>query len=206
MGRLDVMKSLLRSAAREAKTRVDQLELGSTLRDFADQAVMRRIAVDEQRLTAAVGRVPGIASATVSVTERGVAVQAVDDAGTELSVTFQPHAVLFAAGGAKEVTFRTQPPEAAERPRCGEVFGAIATEIARALWGPFLRRQPSGGSHQVFVHRKGALLSADLRTVPEVRAAAAQPVTANILDLLRLKRINVGAGEVTLEAGLEGMP
>lgn len=205
MGRLDVMKSLLRSAAREAKSRVDQLDLGTNLRELADQAVMRRITVDEQRLTVAVGRIPGIASATVSVTEEGVAVQVVDAAGTELAVTFHPQGVLFAARGAKEITFRTQPPEATEQPRCAEVFGAIATEIARALWGPFLKRQPTT-AHQVFVHRKGALLSADLRTVPEVRAATAQPITANILDLLRLKAIVLGPGELTLQAGLEGMP
>lgn len=205
MGRLDIMKSLLRSAAREASSRIDKLELGSALRDFVDQAVMRRITLDEQRLTVAVGRIPSIASATVAVSPDGVAVQVIDTSGNEISVTFRPQKISFAPRGAKEITFRVDPPEAAELPRSVEVFGAIASEVARALWGPFLPRR-TATQHQVFVHQQGALLSADLRTVPEVRAALSQRVTAAMLDILRLKGITLLPGRLELEAGLEGMP
>lgn len=203
MGRLDVLKSLVRSTAKRAASSLGELELGQAAGDLVQQALLRRMVVDEAQLTAAVCKLGGIESATVSVTEYGIAVQVSDDRGQDLSVTLHPQTVSFAPRGAKEITFAVDPPEANSQPRCAEVFGAVASELACTLWATVLPRTES--THQVFVHRHGASLSADLRTVPGVRQALGNPVGAALIDTLRLREVTLAPGRIQLRVGVEGL-
>jgi hypothetical protein len=86
-------------------------------------------------------------------------------------------------------------------PRCADIVVAIATEVARTLWGPFLRTQRVR-ARPATAHREGAVLIVDLRSVAEVRAALGQPLLAAAIDALNVRSIEAEDGGLRLLAGL----
>lgn len=204
MSRLDVFKSLLRSTARGVAEQLKNMPAADALRQSLGEATMRRTAVSDERMTAAVGAMSGVAAATVSSCDGRVRVEVSFDDGSSLALALAPRGVKFAPRGAKEVRFSVTPSAAADHGRCADVFSAIAGEIARTLWGPVLRRR-AVGELSAFANRDKDLFSIDLRTVPEVREALTRPVTRNILDVIKLTALTVRDGHLGLSLAIEGM-
>ncbi|MDD9944267.1 MAG: hypothetical protein OXU20_24705 [Myxococcales bacterium] len=206
MARFDFLKSLARSAARSASGRLGATQLTEHLRRRVEKLSLLQTSLSDAQLTRAVGRSMGVAAATVRIDGGGVRVQVTDEAGRDTSMTLWPGKVSFAPQGAKEVSFSVEPPELAERSVAIDIVGAIAGEVARTLWGPFLagaqRRGNRRNSHATFVHRAGPLLTADLRSVPEVRAVLGQRLPATLLDALRLEALHTMPGALRLQLGL----
>lgn len=204
MSRFDVMKSLLRSAARTATKQLRRFDLPEPLRRALADALARSLTLREGQLTAAAGRLPALAAVTVCVKPGSVLVDASLNDGSELQACLIPLGIAFAPGGAKDLSFRVQPPEAAaERALC-DVVGAIAAELARALWGPFLtpNRQDADWA---FVERDRDILRVDLRTVPAVRAAMARAPVAMIMEALTVKEITAEPGRLRMTLALPEM-
>lgn len=205
MSRIDVVKSLLRSAARSANTGLAKLGSGS-LRERLSSFAFRRLLLSDSRLTAAVARVPEIAAATVSSSSGQLRIDASYHDGGSLLVTLTPIGSAFAPRGAKELSMRAEPESAALNPRSADIFAAIATEVAHALWGPFLRAQAAvGGARRTLAQRHGNVLVVDLRSVPAVRAALGQPLTASAIEALGLKAMEVAAGGLKLVPSIAGL-
>jgi hypothetical protein len=204
MSRIDVVKSLLRSAARAPTAQLARLRAPSTLRDRFLRLFGRRLWLSDGKLTAAVARVPEVAAATVSSTTGKLRVDASFHDGTSLLFALTPLGSAFAPRGAKEVSLRAEPESAALNPRCGDIVAAIATEVAHALWGPFLRGQREPG-RRALAHRHGDVLVVDLRSVPAVRAALRQPLLAAAIEALSLRTIEVTPGGLRLSPSLAGM-
>lgn len=203
MGRLDVLRSLVREAARRGGERLGASDLGARIERLVSHAVAGRLGLDDAELTAAVARVPGVAAATVAATAGALHVDVALDDGRALRVRFSLHAVKFAPAGAKELAFLVDPPEAAEDPRLRDAFAAVAGAVARALWKPVLRgTAPSGPS--AFVTRDGAVLVLDLRTVPDVRAALRTRLGTAVIDTVALRSVEIRPGGLTLRLGLPG--
>lgn len=199
--KLDVFKSMLRSAAVGTGKALGTLPLAGTARQLVDDLLAGRGRIPEERLSAAVARAPGVSSASVSCAPPEVRIDASYADGRRLQVAFVPASVRFAPQGAKEIGVHVLPAEATADPRAAELFSAIAGEVARTLWGPALGdRQPE--VHSAFVHRDAESLHVDLRTVPEVRAALTQRMPALIVEALRLTAIRVDAGSLRLSVGL----
>ena len=209
MARLDFLKSLARSAARSASDRLGASDLAEILRRRLGALSLLQTTLDDAQLTRAVGRSAGVAAATVQIDSGRLRVQVTDDAGRDTSMTLRPGNVSFAPHGAKEVSFAVEPPELADGALAVDIVGAIAAEVARTLWGPFLagarRSSARRHTHSAFVHRAGATLTADLRTVPEVRAILSQRLPAALLDALRLEGLQATPGVLRLQLGLHGL-
>jgi hypothetical protein len=203
MSRLDVMKSLVRSAASGA-TRVGRVWADTPLRKRLVEIVQRRLMVPDSLLTAAVARVPGVSAVTVSASRGELRVDATFHDGTNLLVHFIPVAVAFAPRGAKEWSLRAEPMNAAYDVRCADIVVALATEVARRLWGPFLRGQRARERRSAFAHRDGDVLVVDLRTIPEVRSALTQPLLAAAIEAFSLRAIEVMEGGLQLIPGVPG--
>jgi hypothetical protein len=203
MSRMDVVKSLLRSAAQSASSGLTRIGAGSW-REKLSSLAFRRLLVSDSRLTAAVARVPEVAAVTVSSHSGQLRIDASFHDGVSLLVTLTPVGTAFAPRGAKELSMRAEPETAARNPRSADIFAAIATEVALALWGPFLRTQAASG-RRALAQRHDDILVIDLRSVPAVRAALAQPLTASAIEALGLKSIEVAVGGLRLIPNVAGL-
>ena len=200
MSRLDVMKSLVRSAASTAGTQLGKL---TSLRAHISQFMQRRLLLADSRLTAAVARAPEVAAATVTTRGGQLRVDASFRNGENLLVHLTSLKTTFAPRGVKEWSMRTEPESAAYDPRCADIVAAMASEVARTLWGPLLRGRTGSGRRPV-AHRDGTTLVVDLRTVPEVREALAQPLLAAAIESFGLSSIEVSEGGLQLVPNLGG--
>ncbi|HEX2678596.1 MAG TPA: hypothetical protein VHM19_18215 [Polyangiales bacterium] len=204
MSRRDVVKSLLRSAAVGAGEQLAALGVTSSLKRTLSSLASGRMFIPDARLTAAVARVPEVVAATVTTRDGSMRIDLSFRDSPPLVMGFAPLSVTFATHGAKEWSVRVEPPAAALDPRCGDVLTALAGEVARSLWGPFLRREPPRG-RLAFAHREHDVLIVDLRTLPEVRAALSQRLYATGIDALALQDIVAADGGIRLHPRLPGL-
>ncbi len=186
MSRLDVLKSLLRGAAKAGSERVGKLKGVTDLRDALGDLRARRATVSEAALARAITHgVSGVRAVSVQLKDERAVVDLSFERGDPLVVAVIPEQTRFAPRGAKEVIFRVEPPELVGEARVREVVGAFAAAIARALWGPMLGERREG--EHALVDREGARLRADLRTVPSVRAALEGSAIGMALDVLSIE-------------------
>lgn len=200
MSRLDVMRSLLRSAAGSAGDALERLSQSPALRELWQG----RMFISDAKLTAAVARASDVIAATVSSHDGGVRVDASFRDGTSLVLRFCPQGVTFAQRGAKELRMRVEPSSAALDPRAADAFVALGTEIARALWGPFLVRQEQRGK-MTSVHRADDVLILDLRSLAEVRVALSQRLRATGMEAFALQSVVAEDGGLRLLPKLTGL-
>jgi hypothetical protein len=201
MSRLDVMKSLVRSAAEGAGALGRAWE---PLRKWLSHLASRRLTLPDRQLTAALARIPDVTAVTVSTRLGQLRVDASFRDGSALLVHFIPVNVAFAPRGAKEWSLRTEPESAAYDARCTDIVAALASEVARKLWGPFLRGREAIGRGPL-AHRDGTTLVVDLRSVPEVRSALGQPLMAAAIEAFGLRSIVADDGALQLIPGVAGL-
>ena len=204
MSRRDVMKSLLRSAATGASQRLAQSGVASSVRRSLSSLAGARLFIPDARLTAAVARVDEVSAATVSTRDGRLRIDLSFDEGPSLAMIVSPENVTFASHGAKEWSVRIDPQAAALDPRCVDVVAALAAEIARTLWGPFLRKESARGKN-AFVHRDRDTLIVDLRSLPDVRVALGQRISAAGIDAFGLQAIVAEDGGLRLVPKLPGL-
>lgn len=196
MSRIDVLKSLLRSTALAAADKVRNSPTTTAARDIIEQAGLMRTRITEAALTAAVARAANATAATVRAQQGRLLIDAsFDDSDKPLQFAIWPASFSFAPLGAKEIAFGVEPIEALRDPRAQDVCGALATEIAHAIWrsviGPV---QP--GESTAFVSREGDKLVADLRSVPAVRRNQAKKLAMTFIEALKPQRIEIEGGEL----------
>lgn len=199
--RLDVARSLFRSAAGGIVSGVERLKLIPSLRVLIETVLRQRMLLPDGKLTAAVAKAPDVTAATVSTRDGQMRIDASFRDGGRLLVHLRPLGTMFAPRGAKEWSVGVEPESAAFDPRCADIVVAIATEVARTLWGPFLRTQRVR-TRPATASRDGAVLMVDLRSVAEVRAALGQPLLAAAIDMLNVRSIEAEDGGLRLFAGL----
>jgi hypothetical protein len=201
MTRLDIARSLVRSAAGGLVSGIERLKLIPALRGLVETVLRQRMLLPDGKLTAAIAKAPDVAEATVSTRDGQMRIDASFRDGGRLLVHLRPLGTMFAPRGAKEWSVGVEPESAAVDPRCADIVVAIATEVARTLWGPFLRTQRTRG-RPATAHREGSVLIVDLRGVAEVRAALGQPLLAAAIDALNVRSIEAEDGGLRLLAGL----
>lgn len=197
--RFDVLKSLVRSAARAGAERVKDLDAVRGARAALAELRQRRIPITEPMMSSAIAQCHGIAATSVSLTNGRIVVDASFDDGRSLAMTVLPQEVRFAPRGAKEILFTVEPPEVVGDSRARDIVGCVAAAIARGVWGPMLGPRTDGEA--ALVEREGARLRCDLRSVPAVRASLEGSPLAMALDVLtisgfeiedRLLRVSIG--------------
>ncbi len=201
---LDILASLLRSTARSVAQQLRRLQVPPRFRRVLQDALMRRVTLKDEQLTAATGQVPGISEVTVSATAECLRIDARLDEGSSLVASLIPEGAVFAPRGAKEVSFRVEPGEVAASLVIRNTVAAIAALMARTVWGPLLPRQ-TAGAHLPFVERDGARLRVDLRTVPEVRNALRLQAVALAIDALDVRHVACTEDGLQLTLGVHGV-
>lgn len=206
MSRLDVLRSLLRSTVLSAEHGLASIPGADGVKRFFEQAAqgLGRVVVRDEQLTAAVARGGDVSAATVSSGRGCVRVDVTFNDGELLRMSLWPEGTAFAPLGAKELSFRVEPDDLAQRGRSRDVIGSIAAEIARTLWKPALARAPRSSEPTLVSSDRGRMV-VDLRSVPEVRWAMRQRVYSALVELLRPRAIEVGEGCLTLMLALEGL-
>ncbi|MDD9938772.1 MAG: hypothetical protein OXT09_34500 [Myxococcales bacterium] len=197
MSRVDVLKSLLRSTAVSAAEGVRKLPISAAVQRLLSEAALGRAPITDAQLTAEAARVAGVTAATVRTDTERVRLHATFEDGSDVAFALRPAGVMFAPGGAKEVSFTVEPPEAADAGRARDLIGSIGSAVARRLWAPVLARAPRApGSAPV--SRQGARLYMDLRSVPEVRWGLGRRVPATVIEALSLKAIELEEAKLVL--------
>ena len=202
MSKLDVVSSILRSSARSAAASLSGTQLGAALRRALSEMSPGRVAVGDDQLTRAVARVHGVAAATVSSANGRMRFHLGFDDGSQLLMSLVPSGMAFAPGGAKELFFTVEPPEAAQDHRSHDVLAAVASEVAKILWRAVLLRAPQS-DHGAFVTADSDRLVVDLRTVPQVRWALSQRLPKALIEALRPRALEAHDGKLTVLLALD---
>lgn len=205
MSRFDYLRSLLRSTTVSARDQFSRLKQLPTIHQALQDAIRRRVKLSDKQITAAVGCLSGISAVTVKASPGCLRINASLTDGRDLIARLIPSGVVCAPRGAKDLTFRVDPASIASDIRLAEIVGAIAGEIAQAVWGPLLF-QKSRSRHPAFVESEGDLLRVDLRTVPDVRVAIDQRATELMIDTLVVKQMTAEDGALCLVLGIQGIP
>lgn len=197
MSSLDLLTSLLRSAARGASSRLSRSSIAALFRSALSELSLGRSALSDEQLTRAVTRLPNVCTATVSSVQAKLRVDLGFDDGSQLLMALSPATIAFAPGGAKELCFSVEPTSAAHDSRARDVVAAIAGEIARALWRPALAGAPHA-DRAAFVSTENDQLVVDLRNVPDVRWALQQGLRAAIIEAIKPRALEPNAGHLAL--------
>ncbi|MBW2461696.1 MAG: hypothetical protein JRH11_08615 [Deltaproteobacteria bacterium] len=198
--RLDLLKSLVKSAADRAQNRTLNIGPVAALRRFVKEAARRRTVIHDRALSSAVARIPGVTAASVATRGGAVRVDASFDDGGHVALGLVPAGSTFAPRGAKELRLRVVPPEAASQRHASDVAGAIAGEVARVIWAMLLRDESDLAG--AIVDRDGDLYRIDLRTIPAVRAQASHGTMAMLIEALEPGHIEARDGALEVQIKL----
>ncbi len=190
MSRLDVFKSLVRSAAKAGANQVKKLGPVRNARRAIAELRARRATLTEGALSSAiVNGAPGVRAATVSLQDGRLIADVGFDDGETLVLSIVPEQARFAPRGAKEVIFAVEPPESIGSSRARDIVGAVAAAIARTLWGPILgARRPD---EHALVELEGARMRTDLRTVPAVRSTLEGSALGVALEVISIEKFEI---------------
>lgn len=200
MSRLDLLRSLVRSAAKAGADRLGKLGPIAGAKTALGELKRRRASLSEAALSSALAHAPGVRASSVSAHGEQLGVDLSFEDGASLAFAVVPEQVRFAPRGAKEVLFRVEPPQLVGDARVRDAVGCLAAAIARALWGPVL--PPREADEQALVERDGARLRADLRTVPAVRAALEGSPLAMALEVLTIESFAIEDRALRVKIGL----
>lgn len=198
--RFDVLKSLVRSAARAGAERVQDLGAVRGAKAVLAELRQRRVTITEPMMSSAIAQTPGVSASSVSLANGRIALDATFEDGRSLAMTVLPQEVRFAPRGAKEILFTVEPPEIVGDGRARDVVGCVAAAIARGVWGPMLGPRTDGEA--ALVEREGARLRCDLRTVPAVRASLEGSPFAMALDVLTIGGFEIEDRALRVTLGL----
>lgn len=203
MSRFDVLKSLVRGAAKAGAEQVKRLRPVANLRQAMVELRARRATLTEGALSSAIAHgVRGVTAATVSLQDGRIVADVGLEEGETLVLAIIPEQARFAPRGAKEVIFSVEPPEAVDDSRARDIVGAVAAAIARALWGPILG--PRRPDEHALVEREGARLRADLRSVPAVRSTLEGSALAVALEVISIESFAIEDRVLRLVIALPG--
>lgn len=181
--RLDIVKSLLRSAAKAGADRVGATaalrRFGEAYRDLRSW----RVSISESALLTAVADAPGVSSASVHIQDGMIHVDTLYKADVHRAFSLRPHRVFFAPRGAKEILFVVEPPELARDGRVREAVARVATLVAWSLWGAVLSMRP-GPEQVALAERDAEGIRVDLRSIPAVQSALASGAAGLFLDVM----------------------
>lgn len=199
----DLLRSLVRRAADSAIDTANRRGGLDKLRKTLENVKRRRFPVSAGVLTSAVAHLPGVESASVTAASGALHVDVVFTSGAHLAARLVPTRVRFAPRGAKEVSFRVEPPEAARGYRITDVVGAIGGVIALHLWQSALAASRTerqfGGA---IVDREGSdTFVVDLRTTPAAKALEKMGQAGMVLEVLELTELRVEDGELMVHVG-----
>ena len=196
--RSDFLRSLVRGFAEGAGKRLGIPFTG--LQKLIREALAQASSVSDRQIAKALTRVSGVREASAVCRDERIWIEATFDQGQTVSLSVTPLSARFAPRGAKEVSFRVEPPELAARAEVRELVGAIAALIAHTLWAPFFGRILNP-IYDAIAERDGADVRVDLRSVPAVRAAAQRGLT-QLFDVLELSGLGVTDGVLRLHIKL----
>lgn len=203
---MDRFRSRVRDAAKSAAGAIGNVgplaQVRAAIREIRD----RRARIPERQLARAVLRAGTVAAASVRTRAGRVEITAELESGRAVGFALIPERAQFAPRGAKEIFFAVDPPEAASDAKVRDVAGAIAAQVARAIWSPVM--PPSSGVDEpALVDRDGDELRIDLRTCPAVRAAMQQgAAAAMVMDVITIERFDADEQGLSVKLGLPKLP
>ena len=206
MGKLDIIRSLLREGADIAKDKLERLTPAETLKDALRDLKNGRARISDEQLCAVVTRVTSLSSAHVACAAGAIHIDAGTDSGP-LVFSVKPVGVSFAPQGAKELSFKISPAESTKHLSTSPIVSALAGSIAAGLWGAALSQADQDTLCGAFVERNGlGQLRVDLRSVPAVRALQRKPALALMTEVMELAEIHVEEGGLLLRFKMPMMP
>lgn len=211
-----------KSVFREALDKGQQLIAESgPLRAFRKQLAelaKRSLRLEEEAISRALAQLPGVQDLMVRARAGGIRVEAsygmgLDGEERHLGVSLFPLPTKFVMRGAKELSFRVDPPELADDRRCRDLVGGLSGLLATRLWGGLLpaTRDTVGtplleDGNLGLVDQDEDVLTCDLRTVGFVRELVRRPGLAMGLEMFRIGPVAVEDGAWTLALRLPSVP
>lgn len=201
--RIDRLRSMVRRAASSATDALAQATPLGSVRAAVRELRERRVRIPERQLARAVLRAGTVGAASVRTRAGRIEITVELETGRAIRAALVPRGATFAPRGAKEIVFDVEPPEAADDAKLREIAGMIASQVARALWGPFLAAAGGEVDEGALVDREAGHLRVDLRTCPSVRAALQKsPAIAVVMDALQVERLDVDEQGLAIRVGL----
>lgn len=199
--RSDLVRSFVRGFAEAAGRRLGLPFSG--MQKLFREAIAQASSISDRQIAKALTRVSGVREASAVCRDERIWIEATFDEGSSVSLSVEPLGARFAPRGAKEISFRVEPPELAARAEVRDLVGAIAALIAHTLWAPFFGRLLNP-VYDAIAEREGFDVRVDLRSVPAVRAAA-QRGLSQLFDLLELSGLGVTDGALRLHIKLPAL-
>lgn len=200
----DLLRSLVRRAADTAVETANRTGGLDRMRKTLEHVKQRRFPIPANALTSAVAHLPGVESASITASEGALHVDVAYTSGAFLQARLVPTSVRFAPRGAKEISFRIEPEEAARGYRVTDVVGALGGVIALHLWQSAVaasRTERSVGG--AIVDRDGAdTFVVDLRTTPAAKALEKLGQAGMILEILEISELSVADGALMVHVRL----
>ena len=198
----DRLKSLFRQAVHTAQASLEKIPGLTQFQKVARELANLGGLVTADAIQRDVLRVPGIASVSVLVDTAGVRIDASFEDAADLAMRIVPNAVHFAPRGAKEIGFAVEPPETTRHRYASELVAAVATALARTIWGAALGGNQSAPPTGI-VDREGENeFRVDLRNLSIFRGGKSSQATLLLLDALVLESIESTEGALRLRLKL----
>ncbi len=198
---MDVLRSLIRSAAERAGGTLRRLGPVAKARQALREVMRQRAVVGEEELASAVAHAHGVRAASVAARDGAVRLDVTFDDGDRFAASLVPLGARFAPRGPKELLFRVEPGESARGPRAADVAAAVAGAVARGLWRGLLPEDEDGAPPTI-VDRDDDVLRIDLRTLPAVRKLQAKGGLGVIIDVMEVRGITADHGELSIQLEL----
>lgn len=199
----DLVRSFVRAATEGVVKNASRIGGLDRIRSGIDDLTKQRISLRASTLTSVVAHLPGVSSASVTVSDGAIHIDvAFDDDGAFLQARLVPTRIRFAPRGAKEIGFRIEPRERAFSPRITDVVSAIGGAIAGALW-PVGLGGPARDLGGAIVDRDGPDgFTVDLRTAPAIRALESRGGAGLVLEIIELGELTAVDGALVLQLKL----
>lgn len=211
MSRFDRFRSLVRRAGDRAGKALESSPLAGARQLIAGLAE-RKTRIPDVMLTKAVARAQGVEQASVSCEDGRIHIDIAFAGGEMLQFAMLPWQARFAPRGAKEVVFRVEPAELAQKSAVREVVAGVAAAIAHALWAlPLGVSSPidSAGTivdvEDLDGNEEWDIVRVDLRTIPAVREMMKRSSSAAVVDTLGVSEMIPEDGGLSLRLAIPGL-
>jgi hypothetical protein len=204
VSRLDALRSMMRGAARRAGSELAKRGGLDELRHALGELAHQRLLLPEAAIGAAIARAHGVVSASATVREGEVWIDADFDDGEHLEARLCPRAPTVAPRGAKELVWDIAPEAATRSRHLGAVVSAVSAAVAHALWAMVLPRG-TPDVDALIDRQSSSCLRVDLRTVPAVRALMSKGGAGAVIELLELEALEATPGALRLQLRLPGL-
>ena len=165
----------------------------------------REVTLDSRVLNRALARAEDVREMTLRLTEGSMQVAFTTEDGQAGGAEFSRIECHFAPMGAKELSVSVQSPDAVPERAVRAVVAALLQACGSRIWPGLCPAEPGSRGGIIVESGKEGRWRADLRSIPEVRAAVAHPGRRALIEGLAPRSLRFAPAGVVIRLRLPGL-